>query len=165
MIYYREVQRLWAWLLLLFAISIPVAVLTNALYHAFGNRLAHKNGIWVAPGILALLAVWFFLGRLVTEVRETGLSVRFFLLWPEETIPWSEIRRAEAVTFDPITYRGWGVRWGPEGRAYTVSGNRGVRIELAGGGTLLVGSQRSYELAQAITERIGARGDRACYNP
>jgi hypothetical protein len=51
--------------------------------------------LWGAP---LLLAIWFSLGRLVTEVRESGLSIHFQLLWAERMIPWSEIRRAEAVT-------------------------------------------------------------------
>ena len=155
MIYFREVQRLWSWLLLLLALAIPVVVIANGLHHAFGDRLAHNNVLYVAVGPLALLGAWFLLGKLVTEVRESVLSIRFFLLWPEQVIPWKEIRRAEAVTYSPMEYGGWGVRWGAEGRAYSVSGNRGVRLQLAAGGTLLVGSQRAYELAQAITERIG----------
>jgi hypothetical protein len=34
----------------------------------------------VLLGLPALLATWFSLGRLVTEVRETGLSIHFHLL-------------------------------------------------------------------------------------
>ena len=116
MVYFREVQRLW---------------------------------IWVLP------AVWFSLGKLVAEGRETTLSIRFHLLWPERLIPWSEIRGAEAVTY----FSGRrGVRWGARGVTYSVSGSRGVRIELAGGGSVLVGSQRADELADAIGQRIGGPG-------
>jgi len=165
MVYFREVQRLWFWLIFLLPVAIPVLAIANALHTAFGDRLAHKNVLYVAVGSVGLLAIWFLLGRLVTEVRETALSIRFVLFWTEETIPWSEIRQAEAVTYSPMEYRGWGVRWGPEGRVFSVSGNRGVRIQLKSGGSLLVGSQRAYELAQAITERIGAPGHPACYNP
>jgi hypothetical protein len=42
------------------------------------------------------------------------------------------------------------VRFGPRGRAYNVSGNRGVEITLANGKRVLIGSQRSDELAAAI---------------
>jgi hypothetical protein len=165
MVYFREVQRLWFWLIFLLPVAIPVVAIASALHRGLGDRLAHKNVLVVAVGSVGLLAIWFLLGSLVTEVRETALSIRFFLLWPEETIPWSDVRQAEAVTYSPMEYHGWGVRWGPEGRVFSVSGNRGVRIQLKGGDSLLVGSQRAYELAQAITERIGAPGDPACYNP
>ena len=117
---------------------------------------AASRGIYFALGIVALLTLWFSLAKLVTEVRETALLIRFFLHAPERTVAWHEIRRAEAVTYS-TWYGGWGVRWGPRGMAYTVMGNRGVRVELRNGKELVVGSQRAYELADAINERIALR--------
>jgi hypothetical protein len=38
------------------------------------------------------------------------------------------------------------------GMAYTVSGNRGVQIELTSGRKILIGSRRPEELAAAITQ-------------
>jgi hypothetical protein len=46
-----------------------------------------------------VLAILFTLGSLVTEVRETEVSIHFHLLWPERVISWGEIRSAEAVTY------------------------------------------------------------------
>jgi hypothetical protein len=143
---------LWSWVALLAAMSVPIVVLGRVLPGAFGGRPAPRSlpyALWGAP---LLLAIWFSLGRLVTEVRESGLSIHFQLLWAERMIPWSEIRTVEAVTYSP---RRRGVRWGARGTTYNVSGNRGVRIELADGGSVLVGSQRADELADAIAERIG----------
>jgi hypothetical protein len=34
-------------------------------------------------GSTALVLIWFSLSSLIVEVRETELSIRFFLLWPE----------------------------------------------------------------------------------
>jgi hypothetical protein len=45
--------------------------------------------------------------------------------------------------------------------AYTVMGNRGVRIELRDGNELIVGSRRAYELADAIAERVKKVGAEA----
>lgn len=106
-------------------------------------------------GFILAFSIWFSQVKLITEVREDVLSIRFFLLWPAREIPWSEIARAEAVTYRPIRdYGGWGVRWGMAGMAYNVSGNRGVSIQLRSGANLLAGSQRAEELAQAIAVRI-----------
>jgi hypothetical protein len=55
---------------------------------------------------------------------------------------------------------GLGVRWNPEGLVYRVSGSSGVRIDLRNGQTVLVGSQRAFELAQSIAERVAAHDDR-----
>jgi hypothetical protein len=51
-------------------------------------------------------------------------------------------------------YGGRGIRRGRHGWAYTVSGNRGVKLILAGGEQFLIGSQRPEELAAAIQKRL-----------
>lgn len=152
MVYFREVQKPWAWVLFLFGLAAPAVVLVQALNRTIVGHGVPGRGLYLVCGSVAFLAVWFSLARLVTEVRETALSIHFFLLWPERTIPWNEIRRAEAVTY---TATGYGVRWRAGGMAYNVSGNRGVRIELRNGNEVLVGSRRAAELANAIEERIG----------
>ena len=43
-------------------------------------------------------------------------------------------------------------KWLWIGKAYNVSGNRGVQLKLSTGNGLLIGSQRPEELAQAIQE-------------
>jgi hypothetical protein len=47
---------------------------------------------------------------------------------------------------------GCGVRRGTKGKAFNVSGNLGVKLNLAGGKHLLIGSQKPSELAQAIKQ-------------
>ncbi|MGA2591737.1 MAG: hypothetical protein ABSH32_17630, partial [Bryobacteraceae bacterium] len=68
MVHFREVQRLWFWLIFLLPVAIPLLAIANAVHTAFGDRLAHKNVLYVAVGSVGLLAVWFFLAKLVTEV-------------------------------------------------------------------------------------------------
>ena len=151
MVYFREVQRLWAWVLLLVALSVPIVAVVTALPQNSGNHPGPRPYVFL--GVPGLLAVWFSLGSLVTEVRERELSIHFHWLWPERLISWSQIRSAEAETYFS---GGWGVRWRADGMTYNVSGNRSVRIELTGGETVIVGSQRAGELAAAIGERIGS---------
>lgn len=159
MIYFREVQRLWVWLILLLPLAVPIIIVTRALQHIQTGHPIPHGVLYVMYGPLALIVILFSLGRLVTEVRETGLFISFFPLWPERTIRWDEIRRAESISYAPSPYGGWGVRMRFGRMAYTVSGNRGVRIELKDGEEVLVGSQRPDELAQAISERIGPPND------
>jgi hypothetical protein len=56
------------------------------------------------------------------------------------------------VQYRPIAdHGGWGIRSGRDGeRALTARGNRGVRLVLADGTRLLIGSQRPEELAETI---------------
>jgi len=52
-------------------------------------------------------------------------------------------------------YGGHGIRYSNNGKAYNVSGDRGVQIELLNGNRVLIGSQRAEELVQAIQAKYG----------
>ena len=114
------------------------------------------------PPLLSVLILVFFLAfpvffwRLMmrTEVSTDSILIRF---WPvKKTIPLAEIRSAEARTYSPMgEYLGWGIKRGPSGRAYNVSGNRGVQLELQSGERILIGSQRTDDLADAIRSEMG----------
>ena len=96
-----------------------------------------------------LVAVLLFLELQVT-VQDAGVRIRM-LPFANRTIAPAQIAGWEARTYRPIReYGGWGVRFGPRGRAYNVSGTRGVELTLANGKRVLIGSQRSDDLAAAI---------------
>ena len=86
---------------------------------------------------------------------EGSIQIRYVPL-TSRRIPFGEIERFEARTYSPIReYGGWGLRgWGMDRRAYNVSGNRGVELTLRDGGRVMIGSQRSEELAQAIARGL-----------
>jgi hypothetical protein len=109
----------------------------------------------VSGAIIALLAAC----RLITEVRRDGLYLRFVpfhrSMWE---VPLANVVKVEARTYSPIRdYGGWGLRRTFKGRAYNVSGNRGVRLDFADGRHLLIGSQRPEELAEAIRSISSSR--------
>lgn len=96
------------------------------------------------------LACLFYSAQLVTEVRKDGLYIRFFPLTHQE-IPFKDIVSCELRTYSPIReFGGWGIRYGRGTKAYNVSGNRGIQLELSNGKRVLIGSQRPEELAGAI---------------
>ena len=96
----------------------------------------------------------FYKMALVVEVREDGLHYSFFP-FIRRTIAFENIAHCEARSYNPLKeYGGWGVRYGRSGKAYNVSGQRGVQLELATGERLLLGSQRPEELAAAIRVRM-----------
>lgn len=148
------------------SLGVVVAVLGGglvawAMLQELGGRGA--GGERPAPDALLLgfalliLAVclgtaWLVLfGRLVTEVGADGLSVQLRPLTRRHLFAWDEIASAEACSYEPIAeYGGWGVRRGRDGRAYNVSGNRGVRLVLRGGERVLVGSRRAERLVEAM---------------
>ncbi len=111
----------------------------------------------MGPLFILLMAGLFWLmwaARLVTEVRDDGIYIRFY---PFDrgfrVFLWEEIESFEARSYRPILeYGGWGVRMGSDGGAYNVSGKMGLQLTfrygLAGG--VLIGSQRLEELAMAV---------------
>lgn len=58
-------------------------------------------------------------------------------------------------TFRPILdHGGWGIRFRKNLTAYTVSGNKGVRITLSSGRKIILGSQKATEMESAIQKTI-----------
>lgn len=122
--------------------------------------LLHDAAAWstdlllgLVIGIGLLLFVALLVLRMTTEV--TPGDVRVWFGWVpiyRRVVPIGEVRRVAPVSFRPIAdYGFWGVRSGRDGdRALIARGNRGVRLELADGSILVIGSQRPDELAQAI---------------
>ncbi len=141
--------------MLILFLAMPGIILTTTFQRISPNHPISHRVLYLVYGPLALVVILISLARLITEVRDNALCIRFSPLWPERLIRWAEIRYAEPISYSPVQYGGWGVRVGFGRKAYSVRGNRGVRIELKDGEEVLVGSQRPDELTQAIAERLG----------
>ncbi len=167
---FREEQRFrqpWLWGLvggMTAATLVPVAwgtVQQLVLRRPWGNRPMSDAGLLaLCVGIVVFDAavVWLVAAaRLTTVVVRDGLRLRFrpfHRRW--HTFAAGDIEAAEATDYRPILdYGGWGIRFGRRGKAYNVSGHRGVQLRLRGGHRLLVGSQRADALAAAITVARG----------
>jgi len=137
---------------------VPTLIVGYGLYRQAWLHQSSMSGalLWPAFAVALVVAVWFLRLKIETEVRDDGLFICFVWLWPERTIPWDQIRSVETRTYRPIRdFGGWGVRWAARGIVYHARGNRGVRLVLASGERVLVGSQRPDELARAIATRTG----------
>ncbi|MDT7602482.1 MAG: hypothetical protein QOF61_479 [Acidobacteriota bacterium] len=159
-VYFREVQRfrqVWLWgLLIAIALLFAYGGVQQILFgKPWGNKPLPDAGLVAIFLLFVAILTWLYSVRLVTEVNEAGVVTHFKWLWRRRLIPFAEIRSHAAVTYRPLAdYGGWGIRYGfgGAGKAYNVSGNRGVQFELADGGRLLVGSQRADEFDRAVDE-------------
>jgi hypothetical protein len=91
--------------------------------------------------------------QMTTEVTATELRVWFgWIPIYRRAIAITNIPRSGVVRYRPILdYGGWGIRIGRDGeRVLNARGDRGVRLELADGTKLLIGSQRPEELAETL---------------
>ena len=141
-IHFREVQRFRQWWLwaLLGVVGLVTIVGSGPL------------GVVIIGAVSGF--VWSL--RLVSEVRDDGLYIRFAPLHRSfRHVPWTAIESVEATKYRPLRdYGGWGIRWRPGAIAYNVRGSRGVFLSRPDDRDLLVGSQRPDELAAAIRETM-----------
>jgi len=160
---YHEIQQfrqVWIWVTAsaLTGLVWYAAVMQLLLHRPFGNRPMSDISLvinWFLFGIG--LPALFLIARLVTEVRNDGIYIRFFPFhWTFRKIAFTEVKQFKARTYRSFReYGGHGIRYGSKGMAYTVSGDRGVQIELLNGKRLLIGSQRAEELSRAIQIKYG----------
>lgn len=160
---YREVQRarqFWIWAIVLVVAGLLwyAAVLQLLLGHSFGARPMPDAALVVLWIILGVgLPALLLSSKLTTEVRDDGVYIRYSPFHRSfRRIAFKDLTQYKVRTYHPILeYGGWGIRYGARGKAYNMSGNRGVELELADGGRLMIGSQRPEDLWKAIQEKIG----------
>jgi len=161
---FREVQRfrqLWIWVFVgfLMVLSWYSFIQQIVCKVPFGTRPAPDLvviGMWVLFGWV--FPVLFYSAGLTTEVRGDGIHIRYVPFHRKlRTMPLEAIQSYEARTYRPLKeYGGWGIRHGAGGKAYNVSGNRGVQLVLLSGRKILLGSQKPEELVQAIDSAKGS---------
>lgn len=159
---FREVQypRQW-WIMLI------VVVVTVMIWYVFIAQIIFGREIgedpmpdwlavvfWVAFGWLFPLG--WLAARLELEVRPDAVHIRY-VPFMARTIDYGAIVSVQAETYQPVReFGGWGIRMWFTRRhiAYSVRGDTGVRLELHGGRTVLVGSQQPQALANAIQAQM-----------
>lgn len=151
-----EIQQFrQSWLLAL--VLVPcISALIYIGFKVFRNWPMSGTNMLIYGAIilaLALVPIFMLAMKMVTEVKNDAIHIRFFP-FKKEAIPFSEIAKCDARQYSPIKeYGGWGIRYGTKGMAYNVSGDRGVQLELTNGKRLLIGSQRSEELGKIIISK------------
>ena len=104
------------------------------------------------------LPLFMYSTGLDTEVRDCGTCIRFRPFHRKWVVfGFESIQKAEASTYSPLKdYGGWGIRYGRKGKAYNVSGNKGVLLTLRDGKNVLIGSKNHEVLCSAINEGVSS---------
>lgn len=164
----QHFRQWWFWLLLVAAAAFAVGICAYGLYvqlvlgRPWGDNPISDMALLATA--IAAFVVWaaalalFAAAQLRTEVRADGLYIRFFPFHRSfHRLPLADVSEIEAVTYRPVMqYGGYGIRYsfgspgGTKGKAYNVSGGRGVRLTYTTNRHLLIGSQKPDELAAAI---------------
>ncbi|MEB8330466.1 hypothetical protein OO009_13970 [Flavobacteriaceae bacterium KMM 6897] len=156
---FQETQRFNQWPVRLISLGL-LAFLLFSLYKWFVAKVAVGNvlpddsiGQLVVILVLVLTLMLFHLLQLKTEIDERGIHYRFLPFhFKDKTISWEDIRKCHVRTYRPIMeYGGWGYRITiKNGKAFNVSGNKGIQLVLNSGKKILIGTQKEAEASLAI---------------
>lgn len=92
-----------------------------------------------------------FFAFLTVTVKTDEIVLQFFFY--RRRIPHAKVKAFEPLKYHWTDFGGWGLKWdGDKTWAYTMRGDRAVRLHLLTGKMVVVGSQRADELASALEE-------------
>lgn len=153
---YSEKQRFrqwWIWILVLISpASLLWVILKQGTLDIYLIALTFILGL--------AISLFVYTTGLDTEVNENGVYIRFrpfHRKW--RSFEFATIQKVEAISYNPIRdYGGWGIRYGRKGKgkAYNVSGNKGVLLTIRDGAKVLIGSRDAKILAQTINRNFMA---------
>lgn len=147
----QSFRQPWLWALMGGLLAWSAVGLARAVRSTDTSPGGPAGALAAQTGLGALL----YSLKMVTDVDPDGIWIRAMPIRLERRIPFGEVTSCEARTYNPLLeYGGWGIRYGRSGKAYNVSGNRGVQLVLGSGERLLIGSQRANELAGVIKARM-----------
>jgi hypothetical protein len=146
---YAHVQVNWT-SRLLFIVGAVVALLLPPYR---GSYLGADVALMAV--VLALLVVGLVFSRLTVRIERDTLHVAFGPGWPRRVLRLADITSAEATR--TRWFEGWGIRSTKRGWLWNVAGFDAVMLRLAGGKTLLVGTDKPQQLLRAIASARGGR--------
>jgi hypothetical protein len=105
------------------------------------------------PLALVVVLLVFGFGTLTVEVSGEDIRLRFGIGLIRKRIPLRDVRSWRE--FRNPWYTGWGIRLGPGGVLWNVSGFDAVQLELGDGKRFRIGTDEPAELVSAITRAKG----------
>ncbi|MBV8488579.1 MAG: hypothetical protein JO161_09900 [Planctomycetaceae bacterium] len=153
--------RVYASIAAIELISGYLAVLATRHWSPVAQFLSHRWSFEFTLSLVLVVTLPFLLVfgllQMTTEVTPNEVRVSFgWIPIYRRAVAITSIQRHRVVEFRPIAdHGGWGIRTGRDGeRVFSARGNQGVRLELADGSKLIIGSQRSEELAESIERAL-----------
>lgn len=154
---FSETQRFrqwWLWLIILFVVGLVAFVAIVILGGESSENKTIPMIILVSTGLFILVptVLLLFNMKLETQIKDNGLYVRFFPFHMTfKEYKWDSISKSHVRQYNPIgEYGGWGLRIGPAGKAFNVSGDKGLQVEFVDNKKLLIGTNKPDELTDVL---------------
>jgi hypothetical protein len=152
-IFYEEQKFTQKWIFLILYLLWVLSLIVSLL-----ALLEKKAGFFIAflPLLIISVIVLLFKSlKLQTRITGEGIYYRFFPLERRfRVIKKTDIEKLEVKSYDPLReYGGWGIRYGKNGWADSVKGDKGIYISLVSKKHLLIGTGKPDEVALFLRER------------
>ena len=154
----QKFKQWWIWLILLgvnglFLFGVFKQVIGG---EQFGAKPMGDIGLLIITGLTIALTLLFMKFRLDTKISKEGIYVRFFPFnLKYKHYAWENLTKSYVRQYSPISeYGGWGLRLGlfGEGKAYNVSGDKGLQLEFIDNKKLLIGTNKPEELTETLNQ-------------
>lgn len=151
-ILFEEKQRFNAWWLVLillipFGIMLYIASRSLLFNETVGTTFINNTALLIFMGFYLIFLFYFFNIHLVTQIKTNGIQFVFRPFSDPHFYRWEEIKSISMVQYAPLKdYMGWGIRSGKNGEAFTVKGNKAIKIVLTNNRSLLIGTQLPHEI-------------------
>ena len=138
----QQFRQKWIWTILLIVLFVLFLPIISGI-------------VSILLGVILILTgfcfIWLFYSmKLITEIKGDSIHIKFSP-FTTQIIPFSEIIKYEIRQYRPIIeYGGWDIRFNRSGKAYTISGDIGIQIQLSVGKGILIGTQQPNEFLQAM---------------
>jgi hypothetical protein len=155
---FAEIQRFrqtWLWVVFAFLSGGFLSIVIGQMLGKgiFTNLLFPNPALILMGCIIFLLILLFYKSSLSVKINRNGIYYRFMPFhWYYQKISWKDVEKVYVRRYDALTEygSGWGIKFGSAGKAYIVSGNYGLQIDLVDDRRILLGTKRPVELKKVL---------------
>jgi hypothetical protein len=143
-----------------FATPMAAATALGLAVAVAGTAMLSRDTLAAAPWLVAalyaiLLGAFALFWRLVIEVDTAAVRATFGVGLLRKSVALADVRRVDAIRIR--VGWGYGIHWTPSGWLYNVAGRGAVRLELAGGRAVMIGTDEPEALKAAIDAALATR--------
>ncbi|MFN6945288.1 MAG: hypothetical protein ACK4ND_10090 [Cytophagaceae bacterium] len=156
-IYFEEKQffrNRWVMGLLVFLLLIVLLGIYQQVFlgEPFGTSPVSDTLLVVFSLVPVSLLVFMYIMCMKIVVDKMGIHFKIFPLNRDYHLyTWNDIDKIEIRKYKPVQeYGGWGIRWWFGKRAYTMSGNIGLKVNLKNGKEIMFGTNKAGELEEVL---------------
>ena len=119
----------------------------------FAHNLFPSAALALMGGLIFMIIFLIYKSSLNVKINRGGIYYRFTPFhWYYQKIEWKDIEKIYIRQYDALTEygSGWGIKFGNAGKAFIISGNYGLQIDLLDERRILLGTQRPEFLEKML---------------